>query len=275
MKTFWETNEHCRDRRGWIPRVPVSIDLDGDWICDCLKLDNAKYYSDFAYQQEHRLRCGELTQKELAYRILPAVDFGVVMDASIYGGEVRYESTATPTLCPVVNDPAEIDALIERMNAADLLEQGLIPKYLEWRDRIKTRYGLELTYGDAIKGCATMLGQICGITNFLTWIVTDPEQIRKLTACWLETSKRYLETMRRATGFPGRRAGFAIFSDLTGMLSPQLYQDFLRSAEEELYDLFAPDQGDRRFYHADYHMAQHLDTFREMGVNEVNIDPYI
>ncbi len=275
MKEFWETNERCKDRKSWTPRVPVSIDLDGDWICDYLKLDNAKYYSDFEYQQEHRLRCGEITQRELAYRILPAVDFGVVMDASIYGGEVHYESNATPTLRPAVNDPAEIDALIERMSGADLLEQGLFPKYLEWRDRIKTRYGLELTHGGELKGCATMLGQICGITNFLTWIVTDPEQIQKLAACWLETSKRYLAAMRRATGFPASKTGFAIFSDLAGMLSPQLYQDFIRPAEQELFDLFAPNLGDKRFYHADYHMAQHLAIFREMGINEVNIDPYI
>lgn len=62
---------------------------------------------------------------------------------------------------------------------------------------------------------------------------------------------------------------------MTGMLSPQMYREFIMAAEKELFDLFAPNLGDKRFYHADYHMLHHLDTLREMGVNAVNIDPYI
>jgi uroporphyrinogen-III decarboxylase len=275
LKKFWEVNDWCQDLKGNIARVPVSIHLDGDWICEYLKLDNARYYSDFDYQQEHRLKCSEITQKELAYSILPAVDFGVVMDASVYGGTVNYESNATPTLKPVVNDPSEIDSLVEKIRRVDFLEQGLVPRYLEWRAKIKTRYGLDLTYGDGMKGCATMLGQICGVTNFMTWIATDPDEIHKLVACWLETSKRYIELMRRVTNYPSGQPGFSFASDLAGMLSPRLYNDFIRDAEHELYQQFAPGPGAKRYYHADYHMLHHLDTLKGIGVNEVNIDPYI
>ena len=275
MVKFWETNEKCMNLAGDIPRVPVSIYLNGDWICEFLKLDQVLYYSDYHYQQENRLRCSQITEKELGYRIMPGIDFSVIMDASVYGGEIIYQPNAPPTLQPVVNDPEEIDVLVKRMEKVDLLEQGLIPQYLQWREKIKKDYGIELTYGDEIKGCATILGQICGITNFLTWIVTHPEQIRKLIACWLETSKRYLYAMRQATNFPSDRTGFSIFSDLTGMLSPQMYREFIMEAEKELFNLFAPNPNDKRFYHADYHMIHHLDTFREMGINAVNIDPYV
>lgn len=275
MKEFWKTNEQCQNLKESITRVPVSITLDGDWLCEYLQLDNVLYYSDYRYQQDNRLKCSEITEKEFGYRVLPNVDFGVVMDASVYGGKVHYESKATPTLKPVVNEPEAIDALVERMSQANILEQGLIPMYLEWRAKIKTEYGIELTYGDSIKGCATMLGQICGITNFLTWIATDTEQIEKLVGCWLETSKRYLQTMRQVTGFPVNRTGFSFYSDVAGMLPPQMYRDLIMQAELELYELFAPNPGDKRFFHADYHMLHHLDAFREMGVNEVNIDPYI
>jgi uroporphyrinogen decarboxylase len=275
MKKFWEVNEQCMDLKKTIPRVPVSITLDGDWICEYLKLDNAMYYSDYQYQQEHRLKCSEITQKELAYPILPTVDFGVVMDASVYGGTVHYESNATPTLEAAINDPSEIDAFVERMNKLDPLEQGLIPKYFEWREKIKSQYGIKLTYGGGMKGCATMLGQICGITNFLTWIVTDPEEILKLVACWLETSKRYISAMRRETNFPAADTGFSFASDVAGMIPPQLYRELIMDAEKELYDLFAPNPADKRFYHADYKMLHHLDAFAAMGVNEVNIDPYV
>ncbi len=275
MKNFWETNNRCLDLNADIPRVPVSINLDGDWICDHLKLNNAKYYSDFDYQQEQRLRCSEMTQKEIAYTIYPAVDFGVVMDSSVYGGAVNYESNATPTLRPVINDPSEIEDFVEKMSKVDVLEQGLIPKYLEWRQKIKARYGIEQNYGGGMKGCATMLGQLCSITNFLTWIATDPDEIHKLVKCWLETSKRYIAAIRKATGYPENRKGFHFASDVAGMLSPGMYREFIMDSEKELYDLYSPDPSDPRFYHSDSHMKHHLDTLRDMGVNQVNIDPYI
>ena len=192
MKEFWEINKNCSPFKEGSPRVPVNINLDGDWICEFLKLDNALYYSDYDYQQEHRLRCGEITQREIAYTIYPAVDFGVIMDASIYGGRVNYESNATPTLKPVLTDPEDIDVFVEKINKINPLEQGLVPKHLEWREKLYSKYGIKLTYGGGIKGCATMLGQICGITNFLTWIATDPDQIQKLISCWFDTSIRYL-----------------------------------------------------------------------------------
>jgi len=286
---FWKVNDECMRLKSTIPRVPASIYFYGDWICGQLKLDNVKYYSDFNYQQENRLKCSEITYREIGYSIYPDVDFGVVMDASIYGGKINYESDATPTLNPVIRDVNEIDTLIEKMNTVDIIKQGLVPKYLEWRSKIKSRYGINLVYGGSMKGCGTMLGQLCGITNFLTWIVTNPNEIRKLISCWLEISKKYIfllrketgylesETgfLRKETGYPESETGFSFYSDITGLISPTMYRDFIMQAEKELYDLFAPNSGDKRFYHADSHMLHQLELLREIGVNSVNIDPYI
>lgn len=274
MRNFWQVNEKCMSLGDDIPRVPVRIKLVGDWICEHLGLDNARYYSDFTYQQENRLRCSEITERELGCSILPALDFGVVLDASVYGGEINYRSNATPTLRPVVNDPKDIDGLVEKMERVDLLEQGLVPKYLDWREKIRAKYGLNITYDGSIKGCATTLGQICTITNFLTWIVTDPEQIKKLIDCWFNVSKRYIETLRKATGHGGQ-GGLSIASDVAGMLSPATYNEFIFAAERDLYEIFAPAEDDLRYYHADSRMLHHLESLQEMGINAVNIDPYV
>jgi len=275
MKEFWQINKQCLQNIKEAPRVPVGMSLDGDWICEFLGLDNALYYSNFDYQQEQRLRCSEFTEREISYKIYPSVDFGVIMDASIYGGKVNYESNATPTLKPVLNDPSEIDDFVEKIRNMDILESGLVPKYLEWREKISQRYGINLTSGGGIKGCATMLGQICGITNFLTWIATDPEEIEKLVTCWLEISIKYIKTLRRETNYPVGKNGFSFASDVAGMLSPRMFKEMIFNAEKKLYEEFAPNKQDSRFYHADSHMLHHLDTLKEMGVNQVNIDPYI
>jgi uroporphyrinogen-III decarboxylase len=275
LRQFWLENERSRNQGKKSKRIPVSIGLDGDWICEFLQLDNAKYYSDYEYQQKHRLEASVVTEREIGLAIKPAIDFGVIMDASIYGGKVNYRSNATPTLEPVVTSPEEIDDLVEKMEKVDLLEQGLVPTYLEWRERLKADYGIEVGYGWGIKGCATTLGQICSITNFLTWIMTEPAQIKKLVQCWVKTGIRYVKAMRAATVYPATNQGFSLASDVTGMLSPSLYDEFIMEAEREIFQTFAPEEDAVRYYHADFHMAHHLDSLREIGVNVVNVDPYI
>jgi uroporphyrinogen-III decarboxylase len=243
-----------------------------------MRADMERYYLEYDYQQEIRKRCSDLTMEELGCTVEPDIDFGVVMDASIYGGQVHYESTATPTLTPVVQEPEQLDDLVEMMDAIDdnsLLERGLIPKMMEWRSRIAQDYGICLTYGTSMKGCATMMGQICGLTNFLMWILTDPEPMGRLIDCWGRTSQRYIKALRKATGTSDDSTGFAFQSDVTGMLSNDMYTEFIKRHEHTMYCLFAPRKDDARYYHADYYMKHILPSLKEMGVNQVNIDPYI
>lgn len=272
---FWSMNQRCMSLKEGIQRVPVLIDIPGDWVCLKMQLDNAKYYSDFEYQYDARCRCNELLSRELGIQLTPQVDFGVVQDASIYGGKVHYDSHATPTLTPVLEDPSEIPALIDRMDKTDPLDAGLVPQYLQWREAFRKRTGISLPYGKSQKGAATMLGQLCSITNFLTWILTDPEEIRLLIECWQRTSIRYLTALRKETGTDACQDAFSIQSDVTGLMSGALYRESLMQAELALYNAFATDVGAIRYYHADSHMLQHLDALREIGVNQVNIDPYI
>lgn len=273
---FWEENEAAFRFDGSSNRIPVDLFLNGDWICDYMKADCPRYYTDYDYQKEIREACNQVTMKELGHHIKPSIDFGVVQDASIYGGTFHCAEKATPVLSPVVNDPEDIQQLVHKMKTVDILQAGLVPTYLNWRDRIFQDYGIELTYGNAIKGCATTLGQICGITNFCTWILTDPDEIKRLVDCWLETTVRYIDVMRAETGYvPGPVNKFSFMSDVAGLLSGELYDEFIKDAEREIYRRYAGGSNDRRYYHADYHLMHILPLLREIGVNEVNIDPYV
>ena len=273
-RKFWERNRERLGLNG-TRRVPVDLYLGNEWICEHLDLDCVRFYTDYQYQQDARRACGEITGRELGYSFEPKIDFGVIMDASIYGGEPRYSQTAPPVLTHAVEEPEQIDALLDRMAAIDPLKAGLVPRYFEWRDRIHTDHGVGLTYGASIKGCATMMGQILGITNFLTWIITDPEPIKRLIDCWHDTTVRYLDAMRRATGMEGFTGWFGIYSDLAGMLSAELYAEFIQEKEQKLYERYAGGPDAKRYYHADYHMRHQLAALKAIGVNQVNVDPYI
>ena len=255
-------------------RVPIGLYLGNEWVCEFMDVDYVRFHSDCRYQQESRLKCNEITEKELGYRFGPMIDFGVIQDASIYGGMPVCKDKAFPILTPAVAEPEEIDPLIEKMYKIDPLESGLVPRFFEWRDQIKRDYGADMKYGNATKGCATMMGQILGIINFLTWIITEPERIRRLIDCWYDIVVRYTEAMRKVTGFVS--AGwFGIYSDLSGMISPSLYEEFIKEKEKKLYQRFAGGIDDKRYYHADYRMLHQLPHLRDIGVNQINVDPYI
>ncbi len=271
---FWKVNAKCMGLGKDIPRVPVSLFLNGDWICEFLKLDCQLWYGNYEFQQSMRDKCSEMTERELGHKIPHDVDFGVVMDASIYGGEVHCSKNATPVLKPVINDAEEIDAFIEKAEKIDFLSAGLIPTYLEWRERIRKDYGVQLQYGDAIKGCATTLGQLCGITNFCEWTLTEPEAIDKLAQCWCDTTIKYVEAIREATGYEPT-GKFSIMSDVTSFLPPYVYKDLIMERELAVYERFAGGPKDVRYYHADNHLMHILPYLREIGVREFNIDPYV
>lgn len=273
---FWQENQRAFRFDGSSDRIPVDLFLNGDWICDYMQADCPRYYTDYSYQKQIRDACSEITFKELGHRIKPAIDFGVVQDVSIYGGQFQCLPHATPVMTHVVEKPEDIPDLVRRMKHVSITDAGLIPAFLRWRDQIDKDYGVTLTYGDAIKGGATTMAQMCGVTNFCTWVVTNPDEMHMLADCWLETTIRYVDTMRSETGYhSGPVQKFSLMSDVTGLLSPSIYETFLQEAERELYRRYAGGPNDKRYYHADYHLMHILPSLRDIGINEVNIDPYV
>ena len=62
-KEFWKMNQVCMTLGEDIPRVPVSLYLNGDWICAYMQLDCARYYTEYDYQQQMREKCSKSTEK--------------------------------------------------------------------------------------------------------------------------------------------------------------------------------------------------------------------
>jgi len=273
MEAFWEENRLCfkfpsTDK----PRVPVSIGFGGDWICEFLKIPMDKYHSDYVVQQNARLRAGEITKREVGLGIGPGIDFGVVMDASIYGGKIIYDESSPPWIAPVVLEPKDVYKLADKMDKCDnLLELGLLPKFFRWRERLEQDFGIKPHQeGGGIKGPATIAGQLCGFSNFLLWLYTNPDEMKFLAELIVRTSIRYLRQLREVTG--GFFHGLGLASDLSGLMSPQHYEEFCFPADKTLFDTLAP-PGSHRGYHADSDMRKHLKYMNALNLTWVNFGP--
>ena len=260
--------------------IAASASLDGDWACEHLGVPFDRYYRSLEVQQETNGRARGLVEAELGLQIVPrkTYDHGVILNASLFGGGVRYHANATPVLEPVVTDPADVAPLAKRIDAVSdegLLHEGhLHPEHWEAAKRLEETEGLpqKAPASGCTKGLATVCGQLCGVTNFLLWLHTNPEEMAELTALVGRTFRRYVGASRAFDGAEdANRLSFA--SDLTGLMSPDDYRRFCAPHEKMLYETFAP-RGER-YYHADSNLRKHVGALAEIGVTTVNIGPMV
>ncbi|MFW5689264.1 MAG: uroporphyrinogen decarboxylase family protein [Spirochaetota bacterium] len=260
--------------------IPASASLDGDWICEYLGLPFDRYYTSFEVQQEANARAREIVEAELGLPIVPrkVFDHGVILNASLFGGRVRYHANSTPVLEPVVTEPGDVAMLAQRIDAVSdegLLHEGMLhPEYWGAAERLEREEGIapSAPASGGTKGIATVCGQLCGVTNFLLWLYTNPSEMETLTALVGRTFRRYIRASR---AFDDARDtdGLAFASDLTGLMSPDDYARFCAPQEEMLYETFAP-HGER-YYHADSNLRRHVAVLAGIGVTTVNIGPMV
>jgi len=260
--------------------VNTSVSLDGDWICHAFHIPMDKYYMDYSYQRKVQADAREVVNRQLNLDLIRdfVIDTGVVLNASLFGGKPNYHSNSTPVLDPVINDPSDVIALAKRidsLSAEALMHEGILHKhYWEASEFRKNSEGkpLQAPATGGTKGIATVCGQLCGVTNFLMWLVLNPEEMKELTSLVGRTFKRYIGACR---GFEEKKEmnQLSFASDVSGLMSPEYYNEFCAVHEKDLYEEFAPTG--IRYYHSDSNMKQHVKILDQIGVTDVNIGPMI
>jgi uroporphyrinogen-III decarboxylase len=239
-----------------------------------------KYYMDYSYQRKVQAEARDVVNSQLNLNLIRdfVIDTGVVLNASLFGGKPNYHSNSTPVLVPVINDPSDVAALAKRIDSLSdeaLMHEGILQKHhWEAAEFWKNSEGrpLQAPASEGTKGIATVCGQLCGVTNFLMWLILNPEEMKELTSLVGRTFKRYIGACR---GFEGKedlnQLSFA--SDVSGLMSPEFYDEFCAPHEKDLYEEFAPTG--IRYYHSDSNMKQHVGILDKIGVTDVNIGPII
>ena len=260
--------------------IPARAGLDGDWVCQFLGIPFDRYYTDYVFQLESLDRARAMVEKEIGFQLVgdKVYDHGVILNASLFGGAVQYHDNSTPVLAPVVSDPADVGALAARIDGVSdegLMHEGVLHQEY-WRAVAvrEKRDGAEpeAPASGGTKGIATVCGQLCTVTNFLTWLYTNPVEMMELTSLVGRTFMRYIGACREFDGCEDDD-GLGFASDLAGLMSPDTYRTFCAPGEKALYDRYAPNGS--RFYHADSNMRNHVGILRDIGVTDVNIGPMV
>jgi uroporphyrinogen-III decarboxylase len=260
--------------------VPARAGLDGDWVCQFLRIPFDRYYMDYVFQRESLDRARAMVDEEMGLQLVgdKVYDHGVILNASLFGGAVQYHDNSTPVLAPVIGDPSDVPALAARIDS--LSDEGLMHEgalHQEYWRAAQTRGKQDdidprAPASGGTKGIATVCGQLCTVTNFLTWLYTNPAEMMELTTLVGRTFSRYIGACREFDGCEDND-GLGFASDLAGLMSPDTYGAFCAPGEKELYDRYAPNG--TRFYHADSNMRNHVGILRDIGVTDVNIGPMV
>ena len=276
VQAFWQENALCFDPFSTQkPRVPVVYHLGEDWIKSTMDVHpHDRFYLDHEYQQRLRLRCDAIAREKLGRSIGPGIDLGSPMYASFFGGQVVFPENAPPWIEPVVLDPPrDVPSADRRMDRADLFEQGLMPLWLERRERILKDYGVAINRGTGCHGSATMAAMICGTTQFAIFLYDYPDHMHALMDCIARTEIRYMERCRQE--FDLSMHGCSIYNDDAALLSLKMYMEFCFGVEKAFYDHFCPEIEDRRYFHADSAMAHLLPALNDLGIQAVNLGPTV
>jgi len=276
LQRFWEENELCREAFSTDkPRVPVSVGLNEDWVKhEAGVTDHRRFHTDFEYQQAMRQKASKVAERELGITLGPAIDLGSVTNTSIYGGKVVYPDNSGPWVLEVIEDPPrDVPRLIREMEKKDVLQCGITPTMLEWRERIREEYGVELHLGTGCHGLATLGCIVCGTTNFIYWLYDYPSQMDALMQLFFEVNLEYMQRLRQVTRAPMR--GMGMGNDNVAFLTPELYCKFCLERERAWYDHFCEPGVDRRSFHADSENTHMLAVLNELDLDDVNLGPTV
>ena len=272
---FWQENRQCSHRyTAEKPRLALSLSIGEDVIKSIVGVtEHPRFYNDFEFQQETRAKASVILEREIGLTAGPAINAGSVIYASLFGGEVIYPDNAPPWIRPVIYSKDDIAAVIQRVQDADLLELGIMPRWLAWRCRIQEEYGVNLGMGTGFHGPATIAAMLCGTTTFLLFLYDYPDLMHELYRTIEKVGIRFMREMRVLTGLPMQ--GMAVYDDDSALLSPTLFAEFEYPVLDRWYSEFCPNPEDRRYVHSDGNMSHLLDMLCQLGIRHVNLGPQV
>ncbi len=254
------------------PHVPVLVEFGEDWVIEKTGANYQRYIRDHDYQVSTREACAATLLRDIEFRLKPKIDTASLLHGSIYGNQIKYSESSSPWLDHAIHEPDDVRKLIARMEKADLAKAGLVPEFVRRYKALDRPNRWRIEHDTtAVHGPGTILSFLFGISDFMFFLYDEPELAKELIALVARLTVEYSRTVRRLTGGPPD--GVSFFDDVSGLVSPDLFEEFLLPAYELIFGELASSPGADRFLHNDARVGHLLPFFRRLGVNGINPDP--
>jgi uroporphyrinogen decarboxylase len=180
----------------------------------------------------------------------------------------------THWVMPAANTPAELEALLDRVEARDLRETLLGPDWDAAVKRVFEEWGVRPQMGRGVRGPITAAMSIYGVENLIFLILDAPELAVRFRDVLCEQIIAMTRVFDEESGNPDRR-GFGFADDNCAMLNYDMYALFGQPILRRVFETFAPGPNDSRFQHSDSAMGHLMPLLNEVGLNGANFGPTI
>lgn len=221
-------------------------------------------YTEYYFDVDVKLHLQRKLKQNLPEALsLPGIfaDFGVVVEASAFGGQLRWFRQGAPHINPAISDLKEID----RMKVPEAGLAGLMPLVLSQREIMRRKLnkeGIEMEHWANVMGPAEVAGLLLGYDQFYTGLFLDPVRIKKLMEITTELIIDWFHVQSRAYG--GLEV-MCVADHVCNQVMPEQLAEFIMPYEEAIFAEF-PDA--IRIYHNEgRHEEEHIDMILEFGAD--------
>jgi len=188
-------------------------------------------------------------------------DFGIVPEASSFGGEVIYFEKEPPTIKKIIKNWEDVD----KLRIPDVYRDGLLPKLLE-----EYRYLIENTPSKyevdppLIRGPLDLASWLIGMGPLLSGMYENPEYVHKLMAITTEAQINLIKALEEVSG--GTKI-LMVCDDVPGLISPKFCEEF---AFPYMRKIFQTSSQKLIIYHCCKSSMHVLEGLAETGIQVFN-----
>ncbi len=215
-------------------RVPVALIVDSPWLPGYAGIDTLDYF--LRDDEWLRVNLGLLERfPDIVW--IPGfwVEYGMAAEPSAFGARVVWHHDLAPSIDPVRGGLAAL-ADIE---PPDPQRHGLMPlvlqRYLDAEKRLLPE-GMDIKIV-AARGPLAIASWLLGFTDVLLALKTEPAACHRLLETLTATVIAWLRAQMSVLRAP---QGILLLDDMMGMLSPKMFEEFVRPYYSRIFAEFGP-----------------------------------
>jgi uroporphyrinogen-III decarboxylase len=239
---------------------PVALIVDSPWIPQFLGISTVDYIAI----PEVWFKANMTVMNEFPEAIfLPGfwVEPGMAAEPSGYGCRVTFSADQPPSIRPIAEDIADLEALVPANPRKDGLMPLVLAQYRNVLPMVRAA-GMDIKIA-AARGPLALAAHLLGLTAFLVGLKTEPEKTHRLLRTTTRTVKEWIEA--QAEVLPGI-GGILLLDDVMGFLSREDYLEFAHPCFKEI---FAASDG-LKILHNDSGSPVCYEFLGDLGVNVFN-----
>ncbi len=241
--------------------TPVAFIVDSPWLPEYGGISTLDYFA----RQDEWLRINlQIRDRFPSVCWIPGfwIEYGMLAEPSAFGARMRWHRDSPPSIDPLRGG---LDALAE-MTPPDPQEHGLMPlilnRYADAEQRLLPE-GIDVKMVTT-RGPLAVASWLLGVTDLLINLKIEPEKSHRMMETLTATIIAWLRAQVDVLRAP---EGLLLLDDIVGMLSPKMFQEYVRPYYTRILDTFP---GMVKVFHNDTPCANLLEPIATIGFDVFN-----